>query len=108
MQQKLKMLSGIVLASAFAMTTAQARDFRSADVHPLDYPTVMTVKKMGEVISRRPTAATSRYSATARWVLKKDTVEQVKIGALDMVRVSTAAFHSIARIDGSVVPVHLP
>ena len=40
MQNKLKKIMGVVLASAFAMGAAQvqARDFRSADVHPQDYP----------------------------------------------------------------------
>ena len=45
----LKKLLGIALASAFVASAVQARDFRSADVHPLDYPTVMTVKKIGEI-----------------------------------------------------------
>ncbi|MBS1231150.1 MAG: hypothetical protein H6R17_4427, partial [Proteobacteria bacterium] len=52
MQKKLKKILGVVLASAFAMSAVQveARDFRSADVHPQDYPTVMTVKKIGEIV----------------------------------------------------------
>ena len=103
MQQKLKMLSGIVLASAFAMTTAQARDFRSADVHPLDYPTVMTVKKMGEVISKKTNGKYNiKVFGNSALGSEKDTVEQVKIGALDMVRVNTSTFHSI--VPESMVP----
>ena len=43
MQKNLKKLMGVALAAAFVAGGAQARDFRSADVHPLDYPTVMTV-----------------------------------------------------------------
>ena len=42
-----------LLASVFIATSVQARDFRSADVHPLDYPTVMTVKKIGEIVSQK-------------------------------------------------------
>ncbi|MBS1229594.1 MAG: C4-dicarboxylate transporter, partial [Proteobacteria bacterium] len=55
MQKKLKKILGVVLASAFAMgaVQVQARDFRSADVHPQDYPTVMTVKKIGEIVSQK-------------------------------------------------------
>ncbi len=103
MQQKLKMLSGIVLASAFAMTTAQARDFRSADVHPLDYPTVMTVKKMGEVISKKTNGKYNiKVFGNSALGSEKDTVEQVKIGALDMVRVNTSTFHSI--VPESMIP----
>ena len=96
MQQKLKMISGAVLASAFAMTAVQARDFRSADVHPLDYPTVMTVKKIGEIVSKKTNGKYNvKVFGNSALGSEKDTVEQVKIGALDMVRVSTAAFHGI-------------
>jgi tripartite ATP-independent transporter DctP family solute receptor len=92
----LKKILGVVLASAFAMSTVQARDFRSADVHPLDYPTVMTVKKIGEIVSQK-TGGKYNIKVFGNSALgsEKDTVEQVKIGALDMVRVSTAAFHGI-------------
>lgn len=103
MQQKLKMLSGVVLASAFVMTAVQARDFRSADVHPLDYPTVMTVKKIGEIVSKKTNGKYNvKVFGNSSLGSEKDTVEQVKIGALDMVRVSTAAFHSI--IPETMVP----
>ena len=53
MQLKLKTVMGVIMASVFAAGAAQARDFRSADVHPLDYPTVMTVKKIGEISSQK-------------------------------------------------------
>ncbi len=93
---QLKKILGVVLASAFAMTAVQARDFRSADVHPLDYPTVMTVKKIGEIVSQK---TGGRYNVkvygNSALGSENDAVEQVKIGALDMVRVNTAAFHSI-------------
>ena len=100
---QLKKIVGVVLASAFAMTAAQARDFRSADVHPLDYPTVMTVKKIGEIVSQK-TGGKYNVKVFGNSALgsEKDTVEQVKIGALDMVRVSTAAFHGI--IPETMVP----
>ncbi len=94
--QKMKKVLGAVVLSAFAMSTVQARDFRSADVHPLDYPTVMTVKKIGEIVSQK-TGGKYNVKVFGNSALgsEKDTVEQVKIGALDMVRVNTAAFHSI-------------
>ena len=99
----LRKVLGVVLASAFAMGTAQARDFRSADVHPLDYPTVMTVKKIGEIVSQK-TGGKYNVKVFGNSALgsEKDTVEQVKIGALDMVRVNTAAFHGI--VPESMVP----
>jgi tripartite ATP-independent transporter DctP family solute receptor len=103
MQKKLKKILGVVLASAFAMGAAQARDFRSADVHPADYPTVMTVKKIGEIVSQKTSGKYNvKVFGNSALGSEKDTVEQVKIGALDMVRVSTAAFHGI--IPETMVP----
>jgi tripartite ATP-independent transporter DctP family solute receptor len=103
MQNKLKKILAVVLASAFVVGTAQARDFRSADVHPADYPTVMTVKKIGEIISQKTNGKYNvKVFGNSALGSEKDTVEQVKIGALDMVRVSTSAFHGI--IPETMVP----
>ena len=99
----LKKLLGVVLASAFAMSAVQARDFRSADVHPLDYPTVMTVKKIGEIVSQKTNGKYNvKVFGNSSLGSEKDTIEQVKIGALDMVRVNTSAFHGI--VPESMVP----
>ena len=96
MQLKLKTILGALLASVIATGTANARDFRSADVHPLDYPTVMTVKKIGEIVSQKTNGKYNvKVFGNSALGSEKDTIEQVKIGALDMVRVNTAAFHSI-------------
>lgn len=96
---------GGALACALAMTTVQvqARDFRSADVHPLDYPTVMTVKKIGEIVSQK-TGGKYNIKVFGNSALgsEQDTVAQVKLGAIDMVRVNTSAFHNM--IPESMVP----
>jgi len=85
------------------MSAVQARDFRSADVHPLDYPTVMTVKKIGEILSQKTGGKYNvKVFGNSSLGSEKDTIEQVKIGALDMVRVNTSAFHSI--VPESMVP----
>jgi tripartite ATP-independent transporter DctP family solute receptor len=100
---QLKKILGLVLVSAFAMSTVQARDFRSADVHPLDYPTVMTVKKIGDIVSQKTGGKYNvKVFGNSSLGSEKDTIEQVKIGALDMVRVNTSAFHSI--VPESMVP----
>jgi tripartite ATP-independent transporter DctP family solute receptor len=98
------------IAAALAATAlcvigagAQARDFRSADVHAKDYPTNMAVKYMGDQLSKA-TGGKDNIKVFGDSALgsEKDTVEQVKIGALDMVRVSTAAFHGI--VPESMIP----
>lgn len=103
MDKKLKKLLATVLTCALSMSAAHARDFRSADVHPLDYPTVMTVKRIGEIVSQKSGGKYNvKVYGNSALGSEKDTVEQVKIGALDMVRVSTAAFHGI--IPETMVP----
>ena len=82
---------------------AQAREFRSADIHVRDYPTTLAVKYMGEQLGKN-TAGKDKIKVFADGALgsEKDTVEQVKIGALDMVRVNSAAFHGI--VPESMIP----
>lgn len=45
-------LAASLIAALYA-SGAQARDFRSADVHPRDYPTVQAVEYMGKLISEK-------------------------------------------------------
>ena len=102
---QLKTLSTLVATAVLALSAAaaMARDFRSADVHAKDYPTNMAVKHMGDELSK---ATGGKYNVKvfgdSALGSEKDTVEQVKIGALDMVRVNTAAFHGI--VPESMIP----
>jgi tripartite ATP-independent transporter DctP family solute receptor len=93
-------------AAAFllaATSSVQARDFRSADVHAKDFPTNMAVKFMSDELSKA-TGGKDKIKVFGDSALgsEKDTVEQVKIGAIDMVRVSTATFHGI--VPESMIP----
>ncbi len=98
-------LFGAVAAALLALAagTAQARDFRSAEVHSKDFPTNMAVKQMSDDLAKA-TGGKDKIKIFADSSLgsEKDTVEQVKIGALDMVRVSSASFHGI--VPESVIP----
>jgi tripartite ATP-independent transporter DctP family solute receptor len=95
-----------LIATAFvslAAVHASARDFRSADVHAKDYPTNLAVKFMGEQLSKATGGKDNiKIFGDSALGSEKDTVEQVKIGAIDMVRVSTAAFHGI--VPESMIP----
>jgi len=98
MKHKPKLLVLAIAAAAigFTASVATAATFRSADVHPKDYPTVMSVNFMGEELSKATGGKDSiKVFPDSSLGSEKDTVEQVKIGALDMVRVNTAAFHGI-------------
>jgi tripartite ATP-independent transporter DctP family solute receptor len=88
---------------SIAAFQASARDFRSADVHAKDYPTNMAVKHMGDELAKA-SGGKDKIKVFGDSVLgsEKDTVEQVKIGALDMVRVNSSAFHGI--VPESMIP----
>jgi tripartite ATP-independent transporter DctP family solute receptor len=95
----------IILVGALALFSSHAnsRDFRSADVHAKDFPTNLAVKFMSDELSQT-TGGKDRIKVFGDSALgsEKDTVEQVKIGAIDMVRVSTATFHGI--VPESLIP----
>jgi tripartite ATP-independent transporter DctP family solute receptor len=105
MKFKLSTLSSLLSAVALcAVTTGvQAREFRSADVHAKDFPTNMAVQFMSDSLSKA-TGGKDKIKVFGDSTLgsEKDTVEQVKIGTLDMVRVSTGAFHGI--VPESMIP----
>lgn len=84
------------LAAALCAGAAQARDFRSADVHPRDYPTVQAVEYMGKVIAEKTKGKYGvKVFVSSTLGSENDVVEQVKIGTLDMSRLSIASFHGV-------------
>jgi len=88
---------------ALASTAAGARTFRSAEVHNKDFPTNQAVMYMSEELSKATGGKdTIKIFADSSLGSEKDTVEQVKIGALDMVRVNSSAFHGI--VPESMIP----
>jgi tripartite ATP-independent transporter DctP family solute receptor len=96
MHEKLKIFSALILAGAVLSTTAQAREFRATDNLPADFPTSMYVKKVGEVISQKTAGKlTVKLFPNSALGSEKDTVELLKIGAVDMIRVNTVNFHGI-------------
>jgi tripartite ATP-independent transporter DctP family solute receptor len=105
MKFQFKKFSGLIATTVVvvATTAAIARDLRSADVHAKDFPTNLAVKYMGDELAK---ATNGKYKvkvfADSSLGSEKDTIEQVKIGALDMVRVNTGAFHGI--VPESMIP----
>ena len=94
-----KLLASL-LAVAFAgaaSLSAQAVEFRSADVHNSDeYPTVAAVKYMSELLDKR---SNGKYKIKvfnkSALGTEKETLDQVKIGALEMNRVNISSLNSI-------------
>ncbi len=102
---QLKTLPSLIAITMLALATSAvtARTFRSAEVHAKDFPTNQAVMHMSEELSKATGGKDSiKIFGDSSLGSEKDTVEQVKIGALDMVRVSSASFHGI--VPESVIP----
>jgi tripartite ATP-independent transporter DctP family solute receptor len=95
MMMKLKpLLMSALLAAAFG---ANAVEFRSADVHNSDeYPTVAAVKYMSDLLDKR---SNGKYKIKvfnkSALGSEKETLDQVKIGALEMNRINISTVNSI-------------
>ena len=87
----------VAMMATGAIASVSATEFRSADVHNSDdFPTVAAVKFMGEQLSKS-TGGKHSIKVFNKGALgdEKETIDQVKIGALDMVRVSMSPMNSI-------------
>src|SRR3954453_20405026 len=93
----MKILTGVITAALLAVSAplATARDFRSADIHPADYPTVEAVKFMGKQLAAasggKPGGKVFPNGALGS---QKGTLEQLKIGALDMMRINASPLNN--------------
>ena len=96
-----KTLGALALAAGslvlgLAPGAAEARIFRSADVHAKDFPTNQAVIYMGEQLARATGGRdTIKLYSNGSLGTENDMIEQVKLGAIDMARVSSAIFHGI-------------
>lgn len=82
-----------LIGSAVAQEKIQ---YKSADIHPDTYPTVRGVKHMGELLAQRTNGRLSlKVFANGALGGEKEAMEQVKIGALAMTRVSIIPFNNI-------------
>jgi tripartite ATP-independent transporter DctP family solute receptor len=97
--RSLAVAAALTFGATVALTapmTAQARDFRSADVHPADYPTVEAVKHMGRALAEKTNGKMNiRVFPSGALGTEKDTIEQLKLGGLDMMRINAGALNSV-------------
>ncbi|KAA0676671.1 TRAP transporter substrate-binding protein, partial [Azospirillum brasilense] len=83
-------------AGALLAAPVSARDFRSADIHPGDYPTVEAVKYMGKLLSERSNGKLGvKVYPNGALGNERDTIEQIKIGGLDMMRINVAPLNNV-------------
>jgi hypothetical protein len=68
----LKLKPSLMAIAAGLALSAQAAEFRSADIHNADdYPTVVAVKHMSTVLDKLGGSTKSRSSTKAHWAPKK-------------------------------------
>jgi tripartite ATP-independent transporter DctP family solute receptor len=88
----------ITLLAALGLAgAAQALEFRSADIHNADdYPTVVAVKYMSELLEKK-SGGKHKIKVFNKGALgsEKETIDQVKIGALEMTRVNISPMNGI-------------
>lgn len=90
-------------ACVFMALPAAAREFRSADIHPTDYPTVEAVRYMGKQLSEQSGGEMGvKVYPNGALGNERDTIEQLKIGGLDMMRINVAPLNNI--VPETIVP----
>ena len=94
-------LQKTILGTAIALLacTASASEFRSADIHNSDsYPTVVAVKYMSEIMEKK-SGGKYKIKVFNKGALgtEKETIDQVKIGALDLTRVNISPMNAICQ-----------
>lgn len=79
--------------------SAQAVEFRSADIHNADdYPTVVAVKHMSQVLEQK-SGGKYKIKVFNKGALgtEKETIDQVKIGALELTRVNISPMNNVCQ-----------
>jgi tripartite ATP-independent transporter DctP family solute receptor len=83
-------------AAALCAAAAGARDYRSAEVHPADYPTTLAVQHMGKLVAERSRGRMGvKVYPSGALGTEKDNIEQLRIGGLDMMRINVAPLNSV-------------
>ena len=92
----LSLVAGLLAAAGFAV---HAVEFRSADTHNADdYPTVVAVKYMSQVLEQK-SGGKYKIKVFNKGALgtEKETIDQVKIGALDLTRVNISPMNNVCQ-----------
>ena len=89
-------LLAVCAVGAMLASPVSARDFRSADIHPADYPTVEAVKQVGKLLAERTNGRLGiKVFPNGALGNEKDTIEQLKIGGLEMMRINVAPLNNV-------------
>ena len=88
--------AALLIAALLALPAAEAREFRVADTQAEDYPTVQALQFMARIVEER-TAGRHRIRVFHSRQLgeEKDTIEQTRVGAIDLNRTNVAPIGSL-------------
>jgi len=88
--------AALLIAALLALPAAEAREFRVADTQAEDYPTVQALLFMARIVEER-TAGRHRIRVFHSRQLgeEKDTIEQTRVGAIDLNRTNVAPIGSL-------------
>lgn len=87
-----------ITCSFGAIAAEQKIQLRAADYWDDQYPTVKGLKRMGELLSQRTNGRiTMKVFSSGGLGTEKETLEQTKIGALDLVRVNISPMNNICQ-----------
>jgi tripartite ATP-independent transporter DctP family solute receptor len=92
-------LTGLALALAFALSLAlpaahaqQKSVWKASDVHPLGYPTVEAIQRMGKKMEAQTSGRISiQMFPSMQLGGEKEMIEQAQVGALQIARISVGA-----------------
>jgi tripartite ATP-independent transporter DctP family solute receptor len=89
----------VLAAMLLAPCATAAREFRAADTQPQDYPTVQALIFMGSLIESRTDGRHKlRVFHSRQLGEEKETIEQTRVGAIDLNRTNVAPL-------GSLIPI---
>src|ERR1700727_941377 len=85
----------VALLLTAASTSVVAREFRAADTQSEDYPTVQALRYMGRLIAERSSGRLQiRVFHSHQLGEEKETIEQTRVGAIDLNRTNVALIGS--------------
>jgi tripartite ATP-independent transporter DctP family solute receptor len=88
--------AALLIAAALALPTAEAREFRVADTQSEDYPTVQALLFMARIVEERTAGRHHvRVFHSRQLGEEKDTIEQTRVGAIDLNRTNVAPIGSL-------------
>ena len=92
-----KLTMGVAAAAiAFSVSSASAKEFRAADTHSADYPTVKAVEYMGKLLGEWTNGRMGIKMYHSRQLgEEKDTIVQTQFGAIDINRINMAPLNNV-------------